>query len=162
MHIKGKYSWIKHIDFILIDLLALFCSFLIAYAISFGDFHFTGSTGWSTLILLMMLLATIFNLLMNPYSGMFRTPFYLQLLTSFKLMTFNLVTISVLMYGMKMGPAFSRGVVLGTYTIYYFLSLGLKLLWKKLLLTGKINIFTSKTKTLFIVGTVNNIREVTS
>ena len=32
MHIKGKYSWIKHIDFILLDLLALFCSFLISYA----------------------------------------------------------------------------------------------------------------------------------
>lgn len=160
MHIKGKYSWIKHIDFILIDLLALFCSFLIAYGVQFGNLSFAGSRGWSTLILLMIMLATIFNLLMNPYSGIFRTPFYAQLKTSFKLVAFNLVTISLLMYAMKIGPGFSRGVVLGTYVIYYVLSLMLKFLWKRVLLTGRVKIFTSRIKTLFIVGTVENIREV--
>ena len=160
MHIKGKYSWIKHIDFILLDLLALFCSFLISYAFEFGNFHFAGSRGWSTLILLMIMIATILNLLINPYSGMFRHRFYAQFLQSFKLMAFNMIAISILMYVMKMGPTFSRGVVLGTYIIYYVLSLGLKYLWKKILLTGRIHIFTLKTKTLFIVGTAENIREV--
>lgn len=160
MHIKGKYSWIKHIDFILLDLSALFCSFLISYAFEFGNFHFAGSRGWSTLILLMVMIATILNLLINPYSGMFRNRFYVQFLQSFKLMAFNMIAVSILMYVMKIGPAFSRGVVLGTYIIYYVLSLGLKYLWKKILLTGRIHIFTLKTKTLFIVGTAENIREV--
>ena len=28
MQIKGKYSWLKHVDFMLVDLLALFLAFL--------------------------------------------------------------------------------------------------------------------------------------
>ena len=160
MHIKGKYSWIKHIDFILIDLLALFCSFLIAYAITFGDLNFGRSSAWSTLIILIMLLGVILNLLMNPYSGMFRNPFYTQFLTSFKLVAYNMIIISILLYVMKIGPDYSRSVILGTYFMYYALSLGLKFLWKKILLTGKIHMFTTKTKTLFVVGTSMYIREV--
>ena len=111
-------------------------------------------------MLLMVLLNIIFNLLMNPYSGIFRNPFYTQFLTSIKLMAYNLIVISVLLYAMKIGPSFSRGVILGTYIIYYALSLLLKYGWKKLLLTGRISFFTSKTKTLFIVGNTNTIREV--
>ena len=160
MHIKGKYSWIKHIDFLLIDLLALFCSFLLSYSLTFGNIQFMESRGWSTLILVVLMLDIIFNLVMNPYSGMFRTAFYLQFLKSFKLMSYNLIVTSVLLYVMKMGHGYSRGVILGTYLIYYCLSLALKYLWKKILLTGKINVFTAKTKSLFIIGSKENIKEV--
>ena len=160
MHIKGKYSWLKHIDFILIDLIAMFCSFLISYTITFGDMNFAVSRGWGTLILLIMMVSIILNLLMNPYSGLLRHPFYTQFLISFKLMIYNMITISVVLYTMKIGPQFSRGVILGTYSIYYILSLVLKYVWKKLLVTGKISFFTSKIKKLFVVGTTENIHEV--
>lgn len=31
MHIKGKYSWVKHLDFMLIDVLVLIIAFAISY-----------------------------------------------------------------------------------------------------------------------------------
>lgn len=160
MHIKEKYSWIKHLDFILIDMITLFCSFLISYLYIFGDIDFAHSSGWSTIIILMELLNVIITLLLNPYSGILRRPYYTQFLTSLKLVLYNMVTISLLLYTMKVGPVFSRGVILGTFLIYYLVSLALKYIWKRALLQGKISFSTTKTKSLFVVCTSKKIREV--
>ena len=39
-HIKGKYSWLKHLDFMVLDVLALFVSFTLAYLARFGSLGF--------------------------------------------------------------------------------------------------------------------------
>ena len=55
MRIKGKYSWLKHIDFIIVDLLALMISFTIAYRIKFGDFGFADSETWMRLFIVIVM-----------------------------------------------------------------------------------------------------------
>lgn len=40
MQIKGNNSWIKHLDFMIVDLVALFMSFLLSYWMKFGDVGF--------------------------------------------------------------------------------------------------------------------------
>ena len=40
MRIKEKYTWLEHLDFMIVDILSLLMCFVISYRIKFGDFSF--------------------------------------------------------------------------------------------------------------------------
>ena len=46
MQIKSKYSWIKHLDFMIVDIISLFASFLLSYRLKFGNVDFFGDEDW--------------------------------------------------------------------------------------------------------------------
>lgn len=56
MHIKGKYSWLKHLDFMVLDILSLAVAFVMAIGIRFGDFSRVTSQSWKTLLLIACLM----------------------------------------------------------------------------------------------------------
>ena len=39
MHIKGKYSWAKHLDFMIVDLAALLIAFFVSYYLKFSTLY---------------------------------------------------------------------------------------------------------------------------
>ena len=47
MQIKSKYSWAKHMDFMFVDLVALFISFLISYFLKFHKWDFYTNDEWT-------------------------------------------------------------------------------------------------------------------
>lgn len=46
MHIKGKYSWLKHLDFMMLDIFSLVVAFVLAIRIRFGDFSALSDNSW--------------------------------------------------------------------------------------------------------------------
>ena len=72
MHIKGKYSWLKHLDFMVLDILSLAAAFVMAIGIRFGDFSLVTSDSWKTLLLIACLMDLLVILFTNPFSGIFR------------------------------------------------------------------------------------------
>ena len=76
MHIKGKSSWIKHLDFISLNLISVVVAFMVAYFVKFGNLGFTHSYAWRTMLLVMCLINLVVTFMMNPYSGIFRRPYY--------------------------------------------------------------------------------------
>ena len=76
MHIKGNSSWIKHLDFITINLIAVIVAFVIAYFIKFGNSGFAKSSEWRIVLVVMCLINLVITFIMNPYSGIFRRPYY--------------------------------------------------------------------------------------
>lgn len=159
MRIKGKYSWLKHLDFMIIDLVALLISFVVSYRIKFGDFGFADSETWIKLFIVIGLLNLVMAFFLNPYSGIFRRRYYMEIFTAFKLAVINLVVASLFFYLFKVGASYSRGVLLATYALYFCTSLVLKYAWKKLLLSGVLSISTTKVNSLFLIGASDTIEE---
>lgn len=156
---KEKQSWIKHIDFILIDLFTLVLAFVCSYAAKFGDFDFTASGPWLVLLVTICLINLIVNLLINPYSGVFHRPFFDDLYRGFVLMLLNLAAASFLLYLMKMGANFSRSVLFWTYIAYYCVSSVLKYAWKHLVQSGRIRTRSPKPISLGLVSTQTDLDE---
>ena len=77
MQIKGKNSWAKHLDFMLVDLASLLIAFFLSYYIKFGTFQLR--TNWPELIAIIILLNVVISLLVNPYSGIFRRRYYQEI-----------------------------------------------------------------------------------
>ena len=154
MQIKSKYSWIKHIDFMIIDLFSLALSFFLAYYLKFGDLSLSfGPEGvWIRYLIIVLTLSIAVTLFVNPYSGILRRPFYMEIIRTLQLTLYNLMLAALVFYIFQIGIVYSREMSLYMYGLYFFISLLLKFLWKKLLISGKIVVKTTKQIPLFVIG----------
>lgn len=154
MQIKGKYSWAKHVDFMVVDLIALLLSFFIAFSAKFHSLSI--SSEWGRFIVIACLLNIVIAFAGNPYSGIFRRRYYLEIGRGFVIVLANALSATLLFYVLKIGAEYSREVVIYTYILYFFVGTVLKYAWKKLLTSGKIAFKTTKRVPLFLVSTAGN------
>ena len=159
MQIKSKYSWVKHLDFKVIDLISLFLCFLLSYWMKFGNPEFMENEVWVRYLFLVLVLSVVITLFMNPYSGILRRPFYMEILRTFQLAIYNLLLAALVFYTFKIGLAYSREMSFYMYGFHFLFSLLLKFLWKKMLVSGKIVVKTTRRIPLFIIGTEETIEE---
>ncbi len=147
-------------DFLLLDLFSLLISFVLSYLIKFGDFGFIHSDTWMPLLCVVSLLNIVICLFADPYSGIFRRPYYDEIIRTLLLTVYNLFSTGVLFYVLKVGIAFSRQMILTMYGLYFVISLILKCIWKKLILSEKAGRYNPKKTSLFIVGSSSDISEM--
>ena len=114
-HIKGKYSWLKHLDFMVLDVLALFVSFTLAYLARFGSLGFLRDSGWRSVLTIELLMDLVLILFTGPFSGIFRRNGSEELLCTLRQAGYNFVLCAILLYILYFGGTFSRAVVLLTY-----------------------------------------------
>lgn len=156
MHIKSKYNWLKHFDFMVVDVLALIISFSLAYLFKFGNLSYLNDETWMKLLLVMCMLSVVITFFVNPYSGILRRSYYQEIIRSLQLAIYNLVLSTVVVYFFKVAYRYSREVFFTTYGIYFVLSTLMKYGWKKLLVTGKVKIKTTKEIPLFVISSKEN------
>ena len=157
MRIKENYTQLKHIDFMIVDILSLLICFVISYRMKFGDFSFIEKSEWHLYILIIVLLNIAITFFTNPYDGIFRRSYYQEVIRALTLALYNLLVAAVFFYLLKMGAAFSREMTIWMYSFYFLLSLLLKYGWKKIRLSRNKVFNSSQTTPLFIIGSSRNI-----
>ena len=159
MHIEEKNNWIKHLDFIVINLISMILAFAIAYFIKFGDLGFVYSYAWRSVLLIMCLINLVVTFMMSPYSDIFRRPYYEDVIKMGLLALYTFILVSLFFYVMKVGAVFSRITIVLTFIIYFVLVVILICIRKKMLLSGKVKGFTNRKRKLFIISDYRNIEE---
>ena len=159
MQIKSKYSWVKHLDFMVIDLISLFLCFLLSYWIKFGNVAFHTNEDWVRYLFLVLVLNVVITLFVNPYSGILRRPYYMEIIRALQLAVYNLLLAALVFYVFRIGITYSREMSFYMYGLYFVLSLILKFIWKKMLVSGKIVIKTTKQIPLFVIGNSEGIEQ---
>ena len=160
MHIIGKDSWLKHLDFIILDILTLALSFVIAYIIRYQSFDFISMSGWMAGVVIIMLLDILIILFGNTYSGVLRRHGSEEFLSAVIQALYGFVLACILLFVLGIGASYSRWVIVFTYTIYIILSLIVRTVWKSLLLKGRIRSFNNIEKTMLVVGNRDNIEDL--
>lgn len=127
----------KHADFIILDLLSLAVAFVLAYWLKFEDFGFLDSSMWKSLFVMLLLTNFVLMLVINPYSGIFRRGYWADVGSNLKLAIGSFVIACVVFYLFKIGEAYSREMLITTYVIYLVLSLLVKAVHKRRLLTRR-------------------------
>lgn len=128
-------SWMKHLDFMVLDLLVLAIAFTIAYAIKFDDLNFVQSATWRSLFILVLLTDAVLILFTGPFSGILRRGYWEDIGSSLKLALWNFVVACIVFYLFKIGEDYSREMLITTYILYLILSIASKALYKKFLLS---------------------------
>lgn len=160
MHTKNKYSWLGHLDFMAVDLLAMMISFVCAYFIKFRDLSFISSPDWLRLILLFSGFNIVIALVKNPYSGILKRSYYMEVIKAMQLTFYNLIAVALVLYIFKIGATYSRAVFIMMYSFYLLLSLLMKYIWKQLVVSKKVVLYNTRPVSLFIVGNRSDIESI--
>lgn len=116
MHLK-KNSWLKHWDFILVDLLCINLTFISAYWLRLGFGNMYAVSGYRMLIILAMLIHFCVAFLTNCYSGILRRGYF----NEFKVVAiYNMELIGFMfayLFVMQLGNSYARTILIGFFAL---------------------------------------------
>ena len=139
MYKKRSSGWIKHIDFILIDLLCLHIAFVLAYIMHFaGDTYEFGTNpyrepDWVRFMVMMEILNFLFIIATNCFSNVLTRDWGIETRRSFEQAVSVEVLMTFALYVLKLGETYSRTVLLLTGFLYFALTLPARMFWKHVL-----------------------------
>lgn len=162
MHIKGKHSWLKHLDFILLDIVSLILAFTISLSFHICGFGLNAAGNLRGLLIAVCMVDIVVILLTNPYSAILRQSGSEDFMRTLRQAIDNALALFALLYVTNEGEHYSRPAILVMYILYFLLTFHVKLLWKKALLSHKIGILERHPKSIFVVGTRENMSALLS
>ena len=135
-------NWIRHADFMLMDLIWLHVSFCIGYFIRFVSFSFPyGNEDYWTLIMVMSLIQILVSIASNNLTNVLRRGYLDELFHTFSLGFLTLVFVALYMYLAHNGIDYSRLQLMYSFLIYFALDylgrVAYKAFLKKRLESGK-------------------------
>ena len=129
MYKRNNQGWLKHIDFILCDVLALQLAFILAYAIRQGGFPYASSIYRSLglmLVVVDILIAAVFNTMHN----VMKRGYYQESIQTLKQVALVFVVIIIYLFSTQTGDTYSRLIVYFTMILHYFIGYFLRQAWK--------------------------------
>ena len=129
MHVRSKYSWMKHLDFIIIDAILLNISLILAYVIRTGNFKTFPFSEYRAIAIIV----TILHLCIVLFSSTYSDILYRGYFTEFKkvaLHTLKLVAFSfILLFLMRNIGTKSRFILAVFPLIFLVLSYFAHIFW---------------------------------
>lgn len=160
MHVQNKYSWIKHVDFIALNLISLIVSFMLALLVRFGSISRMLDSSWQAVIVVLCLINIAITLAINPYSGILRRPYYEDAAKLFLLTLYSFIFVAIFFYLLKIGAVYSRLTLILTFIFYYVISFIALYIRKRLILSGKIKLSNVRVRQLFAIINHAGIEEL--
>jgi len=138
MYEMGKVSWLKHIDFLLLDLLGFQLVFLIAYYVRTGmDINIVLSH-YSEIVEIFIVLHIVTALFFENYKNILKRGYYKEIKAIVLHVSIVVLGMFVYMFFQQVSDIFSRIFFLMMYILAIILITMLRLLWKSVILK-KIN-----------------------
>ena len=135
MKLKDKYTWLKHLDFILIDFICIIVAFVLAYYLRFNSLDMFEEKEWSTLFVIICGINLIITFFVSPYSGILKRRYYQQFRKEILLFIYQVFITFAIFYALKIGTNFSRKMMFMMYGIYFVSSQTFKYFHKKILVS---------------------------
>lgn len=155
-HYKGKYSWLKHLDFMVLDCVSIVLALSLAYFLKFGDLFFWKLEIWRTLLVYSLLLNIIISVFTGTYSGILRRFGAEELLKTALQTVYSFIVLCIFLYVLKAGAHYSRTVIILMYVFFFVITLLLRTFWKYMLRSGRARNASGK-KTIFVIGERENM-----
>lgn len=133
MYEKRAKGWLKHLDFILLDLIVLQASFLAAYAFRHGWENPYESSGYTAAIVLMESISFCYMTLTNSFKNVLKRGYYVEFLSVVKQTIVILLFTTFCFFAVKEGNSFSRISIFMTAIVYMVCSYTARILWKPLI-----------------------------
>lgn len=128
--IKG---WVKHIDFMIFDILCLEISFIITYLLRQGIPGDGMSELYKNMMGMILILDICAAFFCNSYSEIIRRGYLIELKKVLIHCAWVVIGLIVWMFFIKQSSAYSRIVVVAMYPVSVFLLLAERLVWKRII-----------------------------
>lgn len=131
MYRKGPQGWLKHLDFTVLNLIALHASYCMAYFIRMGTENPYHSKLYRTIAVLLTLFQLLVTIVCHIYKGVLQRGRFREAIASVKQSVLVVLLAVFVLFMMKMGAAYSRKVMALFGMIYLVMGYVVTLLWKE-------------------------------
>ena len=157
MYKKNVQRWMKHIDFILLDVLSLQIAFVAAYMTRNGLAWPYNDSDYLNLIIVLTFIDFVVLIINETMKNVLKRGFYKEMARTVKHVFFVEAIITLYLFALKLSAIYSRVVLISFSGYYVLISYGIRLLWKKHLRNTKQK--TARTA-LYIVTTEDRAEQV--
>lgn len=149
MYRKNANGWLKHIDFIILDMICLQIAFIMAYFIKNGNIHLYNNFLYRNMAIILEVADLMVLLIFGTLKGVLKRGHYQEFVKTLK-HGFIVCLLAVLyLFTVQKGIFFSRFVLFLTIGIYFLLTYIVRELWK---INIKKGINSGKRRKLLIVS----------
>ena len=133
MRLKEKSIRMKYYNFVVIDLICLIISFFVSYYLKFETINALKKQEWQVLFIMICFVNLLVMFFVNPYRGIFKRRYYLQFRKELALFIYQIATVCLIFYALKIGTIFSREMMFTMFGLYFVISQPVKYFYKKIL-----------------------------
>ena len=130
MYSRLTHSWLKHWDFILLDLICLEVSFFLAFIIRHGVIHQEAESLFRSEAVILLVCQLLAILCGNTFSGVLKRGFYIEFLNTVKHVLSVMAFALLVLFAIKETEAYSRIVFGITGILYIAISYSCRLILK--------------------------------
>ena len=134
MYKKRPQGWAKHMDFLLLDLAVVLCSFALAYRIRHGTWDFLQSSLYRNVIVLLVLVHFMGTFFLDSHKNILKRGYRKELRSVAELSLFDALALALYFFITKTGGDFSRQVFLTFFFIALAAFYAERIAWKKRLM----------------------------
>lgn len=157
MYKKNIQGWVKHLDFILLDLVCLNISFIAAYVTRLGFVWPSEGADYVNLAVVLTLVDFAVLIINQTMKNVLKRGFYREMAQTVKHVFLVEMVITFYLFALKVSAVYSR-MVMGLFAVYYVLiSYGVRLLWKRYLRSSKYRIKKSE---VYVISTGDRVEDV--
>lgn len=157
MYQKNIQGWMKHLDFILLDILSINLAFIAAYITRFGSAGSGQENAYISLIAILVLVDFAVLVINETMKNVLKRGFYMEFAHTVKHAFLVVAIIALYLFAVKSSALFSRIMVISFAVYYVFISYGIRLAWKRYLRSSKYKIRQAE---LYIISTTDRVEAV--
>lgn len=130
MYKKTSKGWLKHVDFLILDVICLQLSFYIAYCIRHGVRNMYANRLYAGMALVLLLVDAVVGMLFENLHNVLKRGYWLEAVQTTKQVLEVFAMSAIYLVTAQSAEQFSRSVLYMTMAIYWILSYVGRLLWK--------------------------------
>ena len=152
MYRKKTQGWVKHLDFLLLDLMSLWISYILAYYIRHQTFAFYHKSLYISMFIVLGLIDIMVCFFRSTFSDVLKRDNLSEFFNTISHDVLVIILSLFYLFLVKSGDDYSRLVVMYMGIMYPILSYTTRIIWKKLLLYR----YPSIEKNLFVLITTDD------
>lgn len=133
MYKKSSSGWMKHIDFIILDLLCIQFAFYLSYVLRQGDWNPYVHPLYRNMAIFIELADLLIIFMFELYKNVLKRGYYKEFVSSIKQAIMLLLLSSLYLIAVQDGNAYSRVALFSMVIIYGITTYVIRVLWKKYL-----------------------------
>ncbi len=131
MHKNSARSWVKHLDFMVLDIVCMYTAFFLAYVLRYRVFHSFESRAYNGLLVCLTLANILTALFYGTYSEVLKRGYYIEFQKTIKQdVTVFLLAVCYLYLGGNGKEEVSRLLIGFLIILYIVLSYCTRTVWK--------------------------------
>lgn len=131
MYKRGAEGWLKHLDFIMLDLVCLQVSFMLAYFARMGSMDMYAHAAYRSISIVILLADVAVAFLFNTFKNVLKRGYYRELTITIKHVCLVEAVVITYLFTIQKSMTYSRIVIYLMAVLYIFVSYAARVLWKR-------------------------------